>query len=167
MMKCIFWLVAALFVSFSFAGPKPDSLAKQDRGPMHMNPAKFLKEEIGLSDDQLKKIEAIRLDAEKQTETVRHDMEMEKLSMKEMALKGTLTKDKLKASIKKAEESRAKIHAARFQAAENSIDVFTEDQIKKMAEKRMLGRFLEMGEEKDHHAGKEGGMGREHMEHGE
>jgi Spy/CpxP family protein refolding chaperone len=129
-------------------------------GPGKMNPEKFLKEEIGLSDDQQKKLEAIRLENARQMEECRHQIETEKLAVQELAVKGTLTKAKLKESLKKIEDARGKMHAARFQGAQNALDIFTDDQIKKIADKHMLNMLIEGRDGREGHDGPDGrGMG--------
>jgi len=110
------------------------------------HPSAMLKQEIGLSEEQLKKLEALKIETVKAMENNRHEMELEKLSLKELALKGTLTKARVKESIKKIDDLSTKMQAARFQAANSAVDLFTDEQLKKMVDKKMMGLFFQMRE---------------------
>lgn len=142
--------ILALLSSFALAqpgkpggpagkGPNPDCpFGKHDgKGPQ------ALKEQIGLSDDQMKKLEATRLESKKTALKSKNEIEMEKLALQEAALKGTITKARIKESLKKIEEQTRAMHAARFQAAASAVDIFTDDQLKKMADKKMLGMLIQ------------------------
>ena len=148
-----------LFAGLTTAEPEHGKDAKQFSSGK-MNPDKFLKEEIGLSDDQQKKLESIRLENAKQMEDCRHEIETEKLAVKELAVKGTLTKAKIKESLKKIEDARNKMHAARFQGAQSALDIFTDEQIRKIADKHMLNMLIEGRDGREGHEGPGGpGMG--------
>ena len=171
MMKLYPILAFTLLISaLAFAEPAQAKDGKEFTPPCKINHDKFMKEEIGLTDDQQKKLEAIRLESAKEAENFRHQIEVEKLAVKELAVKGTLTKPKLKESLKKIEDARGKMATVRFQGAVAAVDILTDDQIKKIADKRMLNMLMEGREGRAGHDGpdcmKGGKMGCPLMEKG-
>jgi len=110
-----------------------------------------LKEKIGLTDEQIRKIEGIKIEVEKVVEKHKYALKTERLTIREMAVKGTITKEKIKEILKKTKSEREKIHQAQYKGILKVIDVFTEEQIKKMAEKKMLNRFFYFHDRKGSH----------------
>jgi hypothetical protein len=138
-------LLASILFLFSsaFPGDKGGPFMKHDKESLQS-----LKAEVGLTDEQMKKLEVLKLDAVKIAEVSRHAIDMEKIALKEAGLKGTLTKARIKESLKKIQAETGKMHDARFQAALSAIDVFTEEQIKKMSDKKLLGLLIHIRDEK-------------------
>ncbi|MFH0921450.1 MAG: Spy/CpxP family protein refolding chaperone [Fibrobacterota bacterium] len=137
------------------APPPPDEgrMGPHEKG----DPREVLKKELGLSEDQLKKIDAVKIETEKAVEKNRYEIKNEKLTLQEQALKGTLTRVTLKESLKKINDNMSKTHTAFFQAALSVTDVLTDEQIKKLGEKKLLQRVLMIGE----HPGMGGQQGKE------
>src|SRR3989339_16997 len=155
---------AALFVAAlalcSHAQPGPGKGPNSEKS-MKMDHRAMLKEEIGLSDDQLKKLEAIKIETEKTAEKCKYDIKTEMLTVQEMAIKGTLTKVKIKESLGKTSDAKAKMQAARQQGLLKAVDVFTDDQIKIMADKKLLNRIFDNDHEQGMGKGRMGRGGRD------
>lgn len=137
-----------LLVLGAFAGTVLAAPAPQNKGLTGDEPRDLLKKELGLSDDQLKKIDLIKLQTEKSIEKNRFEIKNEELALKEESLNNTLTRARLKESLKKINGNMADIHNAFFQSALSVADILTDDQIKKMGEKKLLHRFLRIGGER-------------------
>lgn len=140
-------IIIALFLA-SFASG--EAVKKSPFGRHEGDGLQVLKEKIGLTDDQLNKLEGLKLESMKSVQTARHEIEMEKISLEEAGLKGTLTKERLKESVAKMKEKAQAIHNVRFQAAQSAIDLLTPEQIKKMSDKRLLGMIVHFARDKDH-----------------
>jgi hypothetical protein len=118
-------------------------------------PYDSLKAKLGLSDKQIKQIETIKVGIEKEMEKHKYELKSERLAMKELAIKGKLTKSKIKEGLGKTHGIMEKMHKAKHKGLLKVVDVLTDDQVNKLAEQRMLGKFLGFGDKghmmKKHH----------------
>ncbi|OGS37622.1 MAG: hypothetical protein A2293_16470 [Elusimicrobia bacterium RIFOXYB2_FULL_49_7] len=148
-MKKIFSILIPLFTAIALSAapvscPMAGNGNKDHEGKKWGDLKKMLQKEVGLTDQQIKQMENARITSEKTNENARHELKLETINIREAAVNGTLTKAKLKESLKKMEENRSKIHAARFQSLVTALDVLTDEQLKKICDSKMLGRLIDL-----------------------
>ena len=150
--KLIVLLTALMLLLAVSASAKGKGKGKRPSPEKHKT---FLKDSIGLSDDQMKELEKIKIGLEKITMEKSHQIEKIQLSIKELAIDGKLSKGKIKELMKEIHNYHNEMKEAKYNSMTKSIDVFTDAQISKLGEKHMLGRFFHLGK-----GGKKGGKSR-------
>ncbi|MFP4522797.1 MAG: hypothetical protein ACLFQK_11695 [Fibrobacterota bacterium] len=156
--KTIFTLLTVLALS-AFAGS-----GKKERGDMRQNMQEKLKTEIGLSEDQFKSLEAVRLETMRKAEENRHEIKMEKIRLRELHVQNSVKRGEIKEIIANIKSAQEEMHDARYEGINKVLDIFTDQQINKLAESGMLGRMIDLKEKekggrRDHHRGPEGRKG--------
>jgi len=115
-----------------------------DRGPRDYinNNIDFMKKELGLSDDQVKKINDIMFDSFKQIEGKRIDMEKANLEIKEQLLNDNPNLTKIKTSIDKKSGIKADIEFITIKRDLSIKSVLTQEQFMKWKTLRKPKPFM-------------------------
>jgi hypothetical protein len=92
------------------------------------------REKVGLSDDQVKKLEGLRSDFEKQTIRNEADIRVAEIDLNNLLQAPTADMGKIEAKIREIERLRADLRIARIRAIDKGKALLSADQRKKLEE---------------------------------
>jgi hypothetical protein len=99
------------------------------------------REKVGLSDDQVKRLEQVRSDFEKETIRNEADIRVAEIDLNNLLQAPTADMDKIEAKIREIERLRADLRIARIRAIDKGRALLSADQRKKLQELMSDQRF--------------------------
>ncbi len=148
MKRCLFMtsVVVILFSSILWA-QKPHMCEKMHKGTREMKhkemPGKIEKlDELGLTDEQLKSIQNLRLDFIKKTANTKAQLEIKQAELKALWAESEPTKDAILKKIKEISDLKGEIAMSRAEMKLEIYKILTPDQKKKL--KEIMRKHLHM-----------------------
>jgi Spy/CpxP family protein refolding chaperone len=102
------------------------------------------REKVGLSDDQVKKLEQLRSDFEKETIRKEADIRVAEIDLNNLLQASSPEMDKIEAKIREIERLRADLRIARLRAVEKGKGLLSAEQRKKLQELTSDQRFTRL-----------------------